>query len=285
MRKGIYPSLLKVATDCDTLNTNSWFDIIERKNGRIRKQPKKVTFNNSYIDTMKIKLTLTKDQQNKIKSWMNTHIDVYNLTVGYIRKHLKKNCSGYDFKSLVNFYSLREALTPQINEMRNKTKMNKHSCDYAIKQCVEMYKSSYSNHNGNLNKFRMRKLKKNKRRRNIVIEPSSISSEINSFFVRQLGEIKSSLPLNIIERNSILRYDDYKKTFIIITPIDKSDEIELKQYKKCGVDIGVRTFMTVHSKEVTYEIGTNTCGTIDTINSRLDKLNTLKDTGEINMKT
>jgi transposase len=284
MGKKIYPSLLKVATDCDTLDTNSWFDIIERKNGRFRKQPKGVIFNNNYIDTMKIKLTLTKDQQNKIKSWMNTHVDAYNLTNDYIKKHLKSNYSN--FSTLVNFYRLRQELTAKIAILIKKTKMHRNCCDYAVKQCVEMYKSAYSNYkNGNIKKFRVRKLKKNKRRRNIVVEPKVVNSSINSIFVRQLGEIKSSLPLNIIERNSLLRYDDYKKTFIIITPIDKSNEIELKQYKKCGVDIGVRTFMTVYSKEVTYEIGTNTCGTIDAVNSRLDKLNTLKDIGEIDNKT
>jgi transposase len=98
--------------------------------------------------------------------------------------------------------------------------------------------------------------------------------------MRELQEIDSSLPLNIITMNSILQYDSYKKTFIIITPKEKNGDFKLKQRRKCGVDIGVRTFLTTYSTNASYEIGTNTNTNtqIDKINKRLDNINNSKDT-------
>ena len=78
--------------------------------------------------------------------------------------------------------------------------INKHTADYAIKHCVEMYKSAFSNHR-DIAKFNIRNLEKNKRRKNLVIQPNAISKKINSIFSSKLNEVKSSLPLKTITKN------------------------------------------------------------------------------------
>ena len=55
----------------------------------------------------------------------------------------------------------------------------------------------------------------------------------------------------------------------------------MNQHKKCGIDIGVRTFLTVYSPEACYEIGTNTNKIIERLNKRLDNINSSKDTDVI----
>jgi putative transposase len=260
-----YPTLLETG---NIINYNSWFNIKEHKNQSHNKKKRRQVINVDYIYTTKIKLELNNNQKNIILKWLNDCIDIYNMT----NQHLKTILTNDNYKKILNFINLRKELNEYIKEICIKNKLNKHTADYAVKHCVEMYKSAFSNHK-NITKFNIGDLDKNRRRKNIVIEPSSTSKKINSIFVKELKEIISSLPLNIITKNSILQYDSYKKTFIIITPKDTNDDIELSQYKKCGIDIGVRTFLTTYSKNASYEIGTNTNIIIDKINKRLDKIN------------
>jgi len=265
----IYPTLLQTA---NTIKSNSWFDIKIRKNFKHKKKKKKHSYN--YVNTYKIKLKLTTDQKIKINSWMDKCIDIYNFTNKYIKDKITDN----NFYDIVNFYKLRKQLNEQIKKLSNENGLNKHTADYAVKHCVEMYKSAHSNlMNKHIKTFEIKDLQKDRRRKNIVIEPSSVSKSKNSIFIKQLGEINSSLRLNKITKNSILQYDTIKKTYIIISPYEKKCNIELNQIKKCGIDIGVRTFLTVYSPEVTYEIGTNTNKIIDRMNKRLDGIKSNKE--------
>ena len=170
-------------------------------------------------------------------------------------EYLKGILSNINYKKELNFINLRRILNENIRIICKNNNLNKHTADYAVKHCMEMYKSAFSNHK-DMSKFNITNLDKNRRRKNITIEPSSVSKKINSIFMKELKEIKSSLPLNMITQNSILQYDSYKKTFIIISPKDTAGDFKLKQYRKCGVDIGVRTFLTTYSTNASYEIGT-----------------------------
>jgi len=265
--KYIYPTLLKSANN---ININSWFDIKIRKNNKYRKKKKRIhnIINSTYIDTYKIKLTLTDKQKKIIKLWLDDCIDIYNITNNYI----KINVDTTNIKKIINFYNLRKLLNIQIKEICNKNKLNKHTADYAVHHCVTMYKSALSNHNNNLDKFNVNDLLKTKRRKNLVIEPASVSLKINSIFIKQLDKIISSSPLNLIKKNSVLQFDSIKNTFFIIIPFDKEDKKEVHQYKKCGVDIGVRTFITTYSRGESMEIGTNNNKLIDKYNNKIDSI-------------
>jgi len=269
-----YPSLFQSANN---INSNSWFDIKERKNENYNKKKRKRTINYNYIDTYKIKVDFNEKQKNIISKWFDDCIDIYNITNNYI----KTTATNENYKSIINFFKIRAIMKEQLKNICTLSGLNKHTADYAIKHCVEMYKSSISNHK-KLEKFNIQDLSKNRRRKNVVIEPASVSSKINSIFTKQLGEIKTNIKLNIIKQNSILQFDTLKKSYIIITPRNINKENTVEQTSKCGIDIGVRTFLTTYSRSECYEIGTNTYGTIDRINKKLDSIRKSKDDNIIN---
>lgn len=265
----IYPSLLQSS---NIINSNAWFDIRERRNDTASKVKKKRTFQIDYIDTIKIKLYPTEKQEIILLKWLDNCIDIYNHTNDYIKQIINNN----NYKKELNFINIRKQLNKHLKNICNIDNLNKHTADYSVKHCVEMYKSAFSNHK-NMSKFNITDMVKNRRRKNLTIEPSSVSKNKNSIFLRELGIIESSLPLNNITKNSILQYDSYKKTFIIISPKDISNNNEVNQYRKCGVDIGVRTFLTTYSSEAAYEIGTNNNKIIDRLHKHIDCIKHSKD--------
>ncbi len=264
----IYPTLLQASN----INSNSWFDIKRYKNNAYNKKKKKYTVNYSYVNTNKIILYLTEEQKNIINLWMDDCTYIYNFTNWYI-KHI---ITDKNYKQLLNFINIRNQLNSTIKNFCELHNLNKHTGDYAVKHCIEMYKSAVSNCKS-VDKFNIKDLQLNRRRKNLVIEPLSVSKNKNAIFLRELGEINSSLPLNTITQNSVLQYDSYKKTYCIITPKTVNNTVDVHQYKKCGIDIGVRTFLTVFSKAETYEIGTNTKDYIDKTNKRLDNIRSSYD--------
>ena len=82
----------------------------------------------------------------------------------------------------------------------------------------------------------------------------------------------------------MLQYDRINKTFIIIAPKIAKKTVKLRQEKKCGIDIGVRTFVTTYGKDACYEIGTDVNKTIDRLNNRLDQLKSKYKKNEIGKK-
>ena len=272
----IYPTLLQSANN---INSNAWFDINVRKNNKYNKKKRKKTIFYDYVDTLKIVIHFTDKQKQIVNKWFDDCIDVYNLTNTYIKQHI----NNINFKKLVNYYNLRQILTPQLKYICKQHNMTKHTADYNVKHCVEMYKSSFSNHK-DINKFDIKNLDKNRRRKNIIIEPQSVSSKRNSFFTSQLGEINTNLNLNIIKQNSVLQYDTIKNTYTIITPTNVSETKSVEQYHKCGIDIGARTFLTVYSYSNTYEIGAKISKTIDDTNKKLYKIQKLTKHKKISEK-
>lgn len=271
-----YPSLLQTANN---IKTNSWFDIKHYKNESYNRKRKKKTVNYNYIETLKIKLYPTDEQKNIINLWMEDCVFLYNMTNLYIKTSL----TNQNKKQILNFINLRKNMNDTIRTICDYNNLNKHTADYVVKHCVEMYKSAISNKKY-IDKFDIKDMKLSKRRFNLVIEPASISKKHNAIFIKELGEIKSSLPLNNITQNSILQYDSFKKTYIIISPKNVNKTNVVDHNKKCGIDIGVRTFLTVYSKSDVYEIGTDTNKIIDRANKRLDSIKSSLDKKIINNK-
>ena len=290
----VYPTLLQSANN---VNSHSWFNIKKRKNNGIKNEYINTEHNYKYTHTKKIILNLTDLQKETIKLWMNDCIDMYNIINEYIKEKVKiiyhvdicgiiKKSSFPEFKKVVNFYNLRKEFINKKHLICNRNNLPVHQCDYAIKHCVEMYKSAHTNFtNKNIKHFNISNLDKNKRRKNMVIEPSNVSKTKNTIFSSIFKkEIKSNLPLNIIERNSILQLDTLTDKFIIITPYNVEYEVKLEQNEKCGIDPGCRTFLTVYSPEKTYEICTDSYKIIDKYHKKLDKLKASIDNKLITQK-
>jgi IS605 OrfB family transposase len=258
----IYPTLLFSANNIDS---HSWFDIKYRPNYANNKKKKKFKIKTNFINTFVINLQLNQRQKTIIKFWLDSCIIVYNVTNGYIKNNLTQN----NFFDIVNFYKLRKLLRPQLDEICSLYNLPRHCADYSVKHCVDMYKASQSSHKF-IDKFNIHNLSFLRRRKNLIIEPGNISSTKNSFYVKLLGPIISNLPLNLIKQNSVLQYDTIKKTFKLIVPVNNELNTVIKRHEKCGIDIGVRTFLTTYSEDSSYEIGSNCCEIIDRYNKRLD---------------
>ena len=274
----IYPSLLKSA---NLINTHSWFNIYSRRNDLLSTD---ANINSTYIDstyqdTYVIVLNFTSHQTQLINEWLNDVIDVYNLT----NEHIKQNIDNENAKSFLNFIRIRKELNLKIANICSRHKLNKHTADYSVKHCVEMYKSSFSNHK-NVNKFNIKNMTYDKRRKNLVVEKDTFSKNKNSFFYSILGEINSNIPIKNICHNSVLQFDSHKKSYKLIVPVEKTIKTTLNRHDKCGIDIGVRTFLTTYSVSNSYEIGTNTYSTIDKYNKKIDNLKQSKDNNNLSEK-
>ena len=294
-----------------SIKSNSWFDITERKNNEIEHNYTPVHHDYTYINTKIIVLKLNIEQQTIIKLWLDDGIDIYNLINKYIKDTLiietcnytdknNKTCSYLkynNFYKIVDFRKLRDNdfLRIKRNEICEKNNLPKDTSKYYIKHCVEMYKSAYSNFIRNQKKenykcnnypkyirksitvFNITYLCKDRKRKNMVIEPNNVSKKVNTIFSTIFKKIDSNILLNTIEKNSVLQLDTKTNKFIIITPYEKEYEVDLEQNKKCGIDPGSRTFLTVYSPEATYEICTNTYKLIDKYHKNLDSLKFKKD--------
>jgi hypothetical protein len=168
--------------------------------------------------------------------------------------------------------------------------------------------------NKNIKDFRIRKLSKDKRRKNLVIESNLISKNKNGFCVSILNEIKTENDFKFqeIKNTFILQYDNFYKKYYLLIPIEitkvdnnleyhikksnilKTNKIKnikkiknninnrIKVDNKCGIDGGVRTFLTVYNDNETLEICNNVKSTFNPLLERIDRTAMLKDNGIIN---
>ena len=280
-----FPSLLQTSN----IPTKTWFNIKSKINNSLIDNHSNQLYHYTYTHTKKIVLDLTIEQKKKLNLWLDDCIDVYNYTNQYIKENINQD----NYKTILNYINLRKTLKNYLLGICKHNNLPKHQADYQVKHCIEMYKSSLSNLKNKMRRertrhidfgrFEIRNLCKTRKRKNMVIEPGNVSKRCNSIFTSMLGEIKSNIKLDIIQKNSILQFDNVKNSYIIITPYDEKYDILLEQYKKCGIDIGVRTFLTVYSPEEIHEIGTKEVmyKKIDVYNKKIDKLQQLYDENKI----
>jgi len=309
----------KIKIKKEYINTYSWFDILKSENPNKIKQN---TFIDTNIDkitrTKKIQIYPNKEQKKILQKWFNNYIDVYNKTNDFIiSKILNKDKLVTENFKYINFRNIRDKEMKEYkNILSNETKINKHLLDEAIKHNVTMYKSGITNlKEKNIKDFRIRPLSKDKRRKNLIIESNLISKSKNGFCISILNEMKTqnNYKLQEINKTFTLQYDKYYNKYFLFIPIeikkvdnnleyyiDKSKinldkKVSIKKVKnnisnriktdnKCGIDGGIRTFLTVYSPNETYEIGNDLKSTLKSYYKKIDKITSLKDTNVINEK-
>ncbi|AFX93238.1 putative transposase [Megavirus courdo11] len=255
------------------LKTNSWFDILKTSR-KINKDYNKIVCTPDVLRCEKIRIYPTDKQRDILHKWFNLHRKMYNVTTKFLENKLwkndvfvKKNISKY-----VNFRILRTKYLKSDKEKLCKHKVNKHLLDQAISRCVAMYKSAITNYKKkNIKNFRIRPLKKNKRYKNLIIEGCLFSKTKNSFCTSIIGEINSEKPFNNTKKTCILSYDKYKSTYTLNIPRDSGKGTFTTRKLVCGIDPGVRTFLTVYSKKDCYQICNNP--NFKKYYKRMDRLN------------
>lgn len=175
-----------------------------------------------------------------------------------------------------NITKLKKHFENDKEKLSVKYKVNKHILDYAINDCITMFKSIKSNQiNGNINHSKMRYLKKSKNYKIFKVE-KEICRE-NSFCISILGDklkIKPKLNYkNDCETVYTIQYDKKENKFYLL----KKNKIEQKEIKlksnSISIDLGVRTIITGISENHVLEIGTNVS---KYIKKKLKKIKMLK---------
>jgi IS605 OrfB family transposase len=269
--------------------------------------------NNTYLKTCKLKIYPNWFQQTVINGWLLEVNKIYNYTNQYLKNKIckpfpfmEKNIIKYSYKFIddfklvkktLNFQLVRNEINNYINEIFSYSSTYRHTLDYAVKLCVEMYKSAFSNYKaGNINHFNVKDIKSDKRRFNLTLEPTYFSKQFNAFGYKELGLMKSDKPFKSfnINHNVILQYDQLNKSYYLLIPLDKTINTIVYREDKCGpeatqvvshprgIDIGCRTFMTIYSNNKCIEVGNDKIiNCIDRVNKKLDKLKSDYDFNKI----
>ena len=259
---------------------------------------------NTFLKTHKLKIYPNYVQQTILNGWFLEVNSVYNYTNQFLKNKvcipfpfmekgiIKFSCKFIDdfklVKKVLNFQFVRNEINDYINEIHNFSSTYRHTLDYAVKLCVEMYKSAFSNYKArHIKHFNIKNIKTDKRRFNLTLEPVNFNKQFNAFAYKELGLMESDRLFNTfnINHNVILQYDRLKKSYYLLIPLDKTINTVVYREEKCGIDIGCRTFMTIYSNNKCIEVGNNKIiKQIDKANNKLDKLKSHHDLDKMSKK-
>ena len=124
---------------------------------------------------------------------------------------------------------------------------------------------------------------------------------------------QNNYKLQEIKKTFTLQYDKYNNKYFLFIPmeinkvdnnleyymnkskinVDKKVSIKkvknnisnrIKTENKCGIDGGIRTFLTVYSPNETFEIGNDSKSILKSYYKKIDKITSLKDLDKLNNK-
>ena len=268
------------------IESNSWFNINSIENKKKEFEENDIPLN-KYLSCNQIEIYPNNYQKDILLKWMDLFIDMYNHTNYFINNNI------YDFtnrkiknnvKDILNFRRLRDNYIKNKKIECCKNDINKHLLDEAINHCIAKHKSSITNFFGkNIKFFRIRNMKKDRRKKILIIEKGLFSKKKNGFCVSILGDLNSLEKIGV-NKTSILQYDKHLNKFKLFVPIEK-ESINLKNRSKCGIDPGIRTFLTCYSKNEILEIGENSYEKYNINYKKIDKIRELYSNRKINYRS
>ena len=225
-------------------------------------------------------------QKNILFNFFNAYTDMYNLTIKKIKTERMKqikinknsNLKYCEMTYKPNLTILKKEFTIEKYKLQKKYKINLHMLDYAINDCLSMFKSLVSNQKNNHIKFaKLRYLKRNRPNKFIKIEKHICTN--NSFCSSILGNKLNICPnlnyKNECEKVYIIKFDSKLNKFFLFRRI----KIEIEKSNitdTISIDPGVRTLITGISENKIVEIGTNTCSFINKKIEKRNKINKMK---------
>lgn len=228
---------------CST-QKHSWFDIEYFDYGASKVMQTKPNKHIS-IRCKQIKITPNDLQKKVLLEWIELARLVYNLTVNYLKHNESKS-----------FISLRpiikKVFTDSFKQRINNAKLPVHVIDNAIKDVLKARKTAFTllklKH---IKHFQLRGKKQSKPTQTIIIDQQDFSKNKNSFYTKALGILDSSIPIRRtnITHDCKLTYDRNKNTFILHSPRDIVITETSELFNSCGIDPGLKTFLTVYNPE------------------------------------
>ncbi len=216
------------------------------KRRRLNKKP-------VFLCCKKIRIYPTFDQKQILNEWFDAFSQMFNITIHHLRILDKVNCNTTSkklkkLKKIVTFEKIRKILYNKKHQIQSfmMHKIPIHTLDEAIHQAVSNYRTCLSNiENGHIKKFRIREWSSNRRRKIIKLE--SICFKKGTFCPATFPDIKSSFDLNNISRAVTLQYNSDSKKYILLVPVSIKSKKIYKKRSACGIDLGVRSFITAYS--------------------------------------
>ena len=102
--------------------------------------------------------------------------------------------------------------------------------------------------------FVMKPIGPNERNKWMIIECGSFQLHYNTFCVSQLGKLKTSTKISRARTSNFI-FDTCIKRFTLFLPNDIQSKKFTTRNLTCGIDPGIKTFLTVYSENECYEIG------------------------------
>lgn len=223
---------------------HSWFDIKRYNYGDNTKSISK-SIENKVIRCRQIKISPTLDQKKTLLEWIELSRIIYNQTVQYLKHN--------ECKSFISLRPIVKSLFSQhFRDRIALAKLPVHIIDNAINDVVKARKTAFALLKaGHIKRFRLRDKKQSKLTQTIVIDQQDFSKVKNSFYTKALGELASSSPITKanIKHDCKLTYDKNKNLFILHSPEDRVITSSIEQFNSCGIDPGLKTFLTVYNPQ------------------------------------
>jgi len=262
-----------------------------------------------------------KRTKENIKSY-NKHLNIYidlkkkigklNVKLNELKNSLSKETRTYKqlYKKIYKILDYQYLRSKFLKDKRNKisekyiyddekvTSIRIHVLDSAIKAACASFKSAITNFLlGNHNMFKIRYLSKNRTKKVMEFEPSSINED-GYIYYDVFGEIpmyhckaNKWIPYRLNTDSSFkLHYDSKIDTYsLFITIKEETVESEANKNTFIGLDAGIRSFMTGVSNDCAIQIGTVISDQISTLLKKIDRNNnddqlTEKEKSKRNMK-
>lgn len=200
-------------------------------------------------------------QKEIILEWIEKARITYNITLNYVKKHglksntvLREEIINKQFKPC-----FKEKMFIEEDNMKNKKwKIPCNVIRESIKDVIKSYASSIALLKaGFINNFNIKKKTKEKINQTILIGSCDFNPKKNSFYHSYLKEMNSggfklSDVRNIYKCDVRLVYNQRTKKFMLNIPMRKDFEkqkIQPKKYNVCGIDPGLKTFMTIYNPQ------------------------------------
>lgn len=243
----------------EVVNRNITNQFNERVNTKILSKNKKVECD--YMKCKQIQIYPSEEQSKILLDWIEKARITYNITLDYIKKN-----------GLVSNTILRDEIINNQFKQHFKNKMFKEEANMknkkwlipcnvireAIKDVLKSYSSSIALlKSGYIRSFNIKRKSKEKIKQTILIGSYDFNKCKNSFYHSYLGEMDSkdfklSDVHNIYKCDVRLTYNQKNKKFVLNIPMRKDFEkskVQTKKYNVCGIDPGLKTFMTIYNPE------------------------------------
>ncbi|AKI78943.1 putative transposase [Acanthamoeba polyphaga mimivirus] len=255
------------------IKSNSWFDIRRCLNPNIK--TKFVPVNNKqivlkepnciYLKYDLITLNPSSDHIRILREWFSMYAKIYNHAINLIRKMFYVNnkliksrlqCEIYD-EIIVR--KLSNDKTKLIESLKSSDRPPEflldyaisHACTYCNSQVKKYLKDSKNPYNKKTLRFRLWSLHKSRRVMHIFPPKLCDKDVCNGLFLK----LKPSKNIHDIYMFCVMSWDRLTGKFFVYKPVLKRlSNIPKKQFTRCGIDPGVRTFLTLYSSERTYDV-------------------------------